>query len=282
VEVELNGLLTYDRAVLKFDTARVAAVNRGLAPYLLPEYADFTDSARVSVTQGTATEIRYTLDGSEPTATSPVYRGPFTLTRSTTVRAAAFVNGTRSAAPEARTEYRRVPGRAPAMAQVAPGLAYEYYADTTTEPAFRMNWPVRWRVEHHDTRPDDLRPTKTGTVANFSLAPRDTNEMFAFRYTGYIRVPRTGVYTFTATSDDGAHLWVGDQTVFGSLGQSPKATETWGQIALQAGLHPITLGYFQAYGPMTLELYIEGPGVRRQRIPDSMLFRDRAPGTGGR
>ena len=112
-------------------------------------------------------------------------------------------------------------------------------------------------------------------MANFSLAPSDTNEMFSLRYTGYIRVPRTGVYTFTALSDDGAGLWIGDQNVFWSLGQSPKTTETWGQVALQSGLHPITVGYFQGYGPRELQLFVEGPGTRRQRVPNAMLFHDR-------
>jgi hexosaminidase len=105
----------------------------------------------------------------------------------------------------------------------------------------------------------------------------DTSEMFALRFTGYVRVPRAGVYTFTALSDDGAALWVGDRNVFWSVGQSPKTTESWGSIALAAGLHPVTLTHFQAYGPRALELYVEGPGLRRQRIPASMLFRDRAP-----
>jgi hypothetical protein len=284
VEVELNGLFTYDRAALKFDTARVAAVNRGLAPYLLPELAEFTDSVRVSLSQGTPTELRYTTDGSEPTASSPRYRAPFVVRGTTTVRARSFASGEPTAAPEARIEYRRVTGRAPVAAAVAPGLAYAYYPDTTHEPAYRMNWPVRWQVERPDVKPEDVRPRRTGVVSNLSLAPRDTSEMFAFRYTGYIRVPRTGVYTFLARADDGAALWVGDQNVFWSVGQSPKTTESWGQIALQAGLHPITIGYFQAYGPMALELDVEGPGLGRQRVPDAMLFHDRAPSAspGGR
>jgi len=280
VEVELNGYMTYDRAVMKFDTARTAAVNRGLAPYILPELADFTDSVRVTISTGSPVEVRYTMDGSEPSLTSARYRGPFTIAASTVVRARSFVNGKATAAPEGRVDYRLGPGRAPVMAPVTRGLRYEYFADTTREPAFRLNWPVRWRVEHPESRPDDLHPTKTGTIGNFSLAPRDTNEMFSFRYTGYIRVPRTGVYTFLARSDDGAALWIGDQNVFWSLGQSPKTTETWGQAALQAGLHPITVGYFQAYGPIRLEMYIDGPGMPRQRIPDAFLFHDAAT-TGG-
>jgi hypothetical protein len=280
VEVELNGFFTYDRAVLKFDTARVAAVNRGYAPYLLPELPDFTDSVRVVISQGTPTEVRYTVDGSEPTRSSRRYTAPFVVRQNTTVRARAFANGQPSAAPEARVEYRLVPGRAPVAATVSRGVAYEYYRDTTPEPAFRMNWPVRWQVERPEVRPEDFPARKSGVLRNFSLSPRDTNEMFAFRYKGYVRVPRTGVYTFLARSDDGAALWVGDQNVFWSVGQSPKTTETWGSVALQAGLHPITLTHFQAYGPMALELLVDGPGMRRQRVPDSMLFHDQArPGT---
>jgi hypothetical protein len=143
-----------------------------------------------------------------------------------------------------------------------------------------MNWPIRWQVERPEIKESDAAPRKSGTLPNFSLAPRDTNEMFAFRYSGYIRVPRTGVYTFRALSDDGAALWIGDQNVFWSVGQSPKTTDTWGQVALQAGLHPITVGYFQAYGPMALELFVEGPGMPQRRIPNGMLFH--APATAGR
>ena len=278
VEVELNGFATYDRAVVKFDTARTAAVNRGLAPYIAPELAEFTDSVRVEIVSGAPAEIRYTTDGSEPTASSPAYAGPFTVRASTTVRARSFAAGRPTAAPEARVDYVRGAGR-PALtgalaARVVPGLAYALYADTTTEPAFRMHWPVRWQLERPDVRADDIAPRRTGTVAAPTLAPSDVMEMFGMRFTGYVRVPRTGVYTFTALSDDGAALWIGDRNVFWSVGQSPKTTETWGRIALQAGLHPITLTYFQAYGPMALELHVEGPGVRRQQVPASMLFRD--------
>jgi len=278
VEVELNGYLTYDRAVLKFDTARTAAVNRGLAPYVLPEYPQFTEAVTVSITQGTPTEIRYTVDGSEPTVASPVYQKPFTLRQSATVRAKSFVGGSRTGAPEARTDFRRVAGRAPssvARGSLSHGVQYAFFRDTTYESPFRMNWPVRDRVDRLDPG-DGPAPSKTGAISGISLAPRDTNEMFGIQYTGFIRVPRTGVYTFTALSDDGARLWIGDETVLASLGQSPATTETTGQIALQAGLHPFTLGFFQAYGPMALQLYVEGPGMRRQLIPTTMLFRPAA------
>ncbi len=276
VEVELNGFLTYDRAVAKFDTARTAAVNRGYAPYIQPELGEFTNAVRVRITQGTPTEVRYTTDGSAPTATSPRYRAPFTVRATTTVRARAF--GAGAAAPEARVDYVKGPGRAPvriAAERLAPGLAYAFYADTTTEPAYRMNWPVRWQLERPDVQAKDIAPRKTGVARDVALGVADTTELFGLRFTGYLRVPRAGVYTFTARSDDGAALWVGDRNVFWSVGQSPTTTETPGQIALGGGLHPITLTYFQAYGPRALELWVEGPGVAPQRVPASWYVHDR-------
>jgi hypothetical protein len=283
VEVELNGFMTYDRAVLKFDTARTAAVNRGFAPYVLPEYPDFTDAVTVSMTQGHPTQIRYTTDGSEPTATSALYTSPFTIRRSTVVRARAFGSGVSGATPEARTDFRKVPGGAAVStspASIAPGLSYAFFRDTSYENPFRMNWPVRDRVDRLEPG-NGPGPTKTGTVATISLSPRDTSEMFGIMYTGYLKIPRTGVYTFTSLSDDGARLWIGNQTVLASLGQSPATTETTGQIALKAGLHPFSLGYFQAYGPMALELFVEGPGMPRQRISGSMLYHARSTALSG-
>jgi Beta-galactosidase/beta-glucuronidase len=279
VEVELNGFMTYDRAVLKFDTARTAAVNRGYAPYILPEYAQFTDSVRVSITQGNPTEIRYTTDGSTPTRSSTIYRGPFTVRKNTEVRARAF--GPRAgSAPEARTSFTHTAGRPAVVTSVSPGLSYALFRDTTFENPFRMNWPVRDRVDRLEPG-NGPSPSKTGTVATINLSPSDTSQMFGIMYTGYLKVPRTGVYHFTSLSDDGARLWIGNETVLASLGQSPATTETTGDIALQAGLHPMNLGYFQAYGPMKMELYIEGPGVPRQLVSRSMLFHAGRPAQSG-
>lgn len=290
VEVELNGFFTYDRAVLKFDTAATAAVNRGQAPYVLPELADFTDSVQVEIHTGDpSVEVRYTLDGSEPTATSTAYTAPFTVKRTTTVRARSFANGRATAAPEGRVAYVKGPGRKAesiARSQLTAGLDFAYYVEKTAEPAFRMSWPVRWQVERPEVKPEDYPPKKTGMSPVPSLIERDTNQLFSFRFTGYVRVPTTGVYTFLAKADDGAAMWIGTgaeaRNVFWSVGQSPKETETWGQVALQAGVHPITLTYFQAYGPMSLELLVEGPGIPRQKVPASWFSRPRTTSTSNR
>ncbi|MEP1489170.1 MAG: lamin tail domain-containing protein [Algibacter sp.] len=55
-----------------------------------------TNTINVSITtSSTLSEVRYTLDGSEPTITSTLYNGtPITLTNSTTINARAFSTGT--------------------------------------------------------------------------------------------------------------------------------------------------------------------------------------------
>ena len=56
--------------------------------------AVFTGSLTVTLTPGRADlPIRYTLDGTAPTLTSPLYTGPITLTQTTTIRAAAVTDG---------------------------------------------------------------------------------------------------------------------------------------------------------------------------------------------
>jgi signal transduction histidine kinase len=59
--------------------------------------------------------------------------------------------------------------------------------------------------------PDFARLTalKTGTVSNFDLRVISRNEHVGLRFTGYLQVPREGLYTFYLTSDDGSQLFIG-------------------------------------------------------------------------
>ncbi|MEO6132878.1 MAG: chitobiase/beta-hexosaminidase C-terminal domain-containing protein, partial [Saprospiraceae bacterium] len=57
-------------------------------PGMNPPAGFYSDSVEVTITQnGVNQEIHYTMDGTEPTALSPVYTGPLTLTQTTIVKA---------------------------------------------------------------------------------------------------------------------------------------------------------------------------------------------------
>lgn len=69
-------------------TAPIAAT-----PVISPDAGTYADSVVVTMTCATpGAEIRYTIYGEEPSATSTLYEGPFTLNSSRTVKAKAFMN----------------------------------------------------------------------------------------------------------------------------------------------------------------------------------------------
>jgi len=62
--------------------------------WFAPAGGVFTNSVQVAIQSSAgAGTIRYTTNGDEPSGTSPVYGGQFTLTETTTVKARLFVNG---------------------------------------------------------------------------------------------------------------------------------------------------------------------------------------------
>lgn len=117
---------------------------------------------------------------------------------------------------------------------------------------------------------DNLDPDKTGKVANVTLAPRIANDLFAFRFTGYIQIPSTGTYTFYTRSDDGSKLYIdGTEVVDNDYLQGP--TTRSGDIYLNQGVHSIVVTFFEKTGGEYLSIEWQGPGVSRQNIPDNVL-----------
>jgi signal transduction histidine kinase len=57
--------------------------------------------------------------------------------------------------------------------------------------------------------------------------------------------------------------------------------EKSGAIFLRTGKHPLHLSWFNRYNPSGLEVYYQGPGLPRQKIPDSALFRGEFDETSG-
>ena len=117
-----------------------------------------------------------------------------------------------------------------------------------------------------------LTPAETGTVANFDLSPKNRTDNYAFRYTGYVQVPADGRYTFYTSSDDGSKLYIGDQEVVNNDGLHGMVEKS-GTIALKAGLHAITVSFFEQGGGEGLEVRYAGPNLGKQLVPDAALFR---------
>jgi hypothetical protein len=126
-----------------------------------------------------------------------------------------------------------------------------------------------------DKLPDfeKVEPKRTSVVKAFDRKPRDVDDKYAFRYRGYITVPKDGVYRFFTNSDDGSRLWIGEQLVVDNDGLH-SASEKSGVIALAAGLHPFSVAMFEKTGGDELQVMYEGPGISKREVPWEAFSRD--------
>jgi hypothetical protein len=259
IETENNGLLTYDREVAKIDPQAVSLANRGyLPPQLANRASIFIDRMVVELSAPvTAWQIRYTTDGSEPGSESQLYGSPFEIEQTTTVKARAFwEDGIASrAATFALTQVDPLP--ASDVSDAEAGLMVELYDQAggwNSLPDF-----------------DVLAPALVEPVAAFELGIGGRREHYGLRFRGYIRVPDSGVYGFHLTSDDGSRLLIDGQEIIDNDGVHG-ARERSGFVALEAGLHAMTLLFFQGRGGIALRLRFEGPRHEIQAVPPEALF----------
>lgn len=198
-----------------------------------------------TVTLGTALAdavIRYTTDGSDPDTASPLYSAPFVVrpdTAGVVVTARAFLHNGRASALRA-ARFTRGVLRPPDLRDTA-GLSRGLVARHHTG---RFS-----RVADLDT----ARVDSTGTVAGVAPLLGSPAENYGLVLTGYMAVPADGVYAFRLTSDDGSTVTLGERVVVdndGLHGPEPRI----GRIALGAGLHRITVRFFQRGGGHALRL----------------------------
>ena len=98
-----------------------------------------------------------------------------------------------------------------------------------------------------------------GVVATVDLSMQPRDENFAVTFAGFIEIPTTGVWTFALDSDDGSTLRIHDSMVVDNDGLH-SALEKSGTVALEAGLHPIRIDYFEGTGQDDLILKWSPPG----------------------
>ena len=200
-----------------------------------------------------AGEIRYTLDGSIPTAQSPLYAGPVEVARNTIVRAALFVGGTAASPPA--TAYFRVVDR---KVSAARGVTYKVYL--LPEGSVRL--------------PDfsGLKVAASGKAYELTTdglaLPSDAN--VAVTFDGFLNLTAGGTYRFALASDDGSKLYIDGKQVVDNDGAHGVITAA-GSVDLLPGKHAIRVEWFNGGGGAWLGSYFEGPGIARQLIDPNLL-----------
>ncbi len=216
----------------------------------------FIDSTKVSMASPMpGSEVRYTLDGSEPTGESPLFASAFDLSSTTTIRAKAFYNGKFGGPTTNITVQKLIPCGAVKVVGEKPGLLCSYYEGEWQKlPNFDTLKAVKEFVADTVVIPSITRPEDYGLV-----------------FKGYVRVPVDGLYEFGINSDDGSALFVADTLIADNDGIHGDG-EIAGKIALKAGLHPIEARMFQCKGGQALNLYVTGPGLEKQEVGKALLF----------
>jgi len=227
------------------------------------ERTAFIDSMVVSLgSPYPGAEVHYTLDGTEPTASSAAYVDPFVLKETTVLQARALHEHVDDSYVT-QAQFTRLIARAASVpARPTPGLMCRYYEG-------------EWR-----RLPDceSLTPQKTAVVEAVGLPEFVRDEDYGLVMTGYVEVPTDGLWDFYIISDDGSALYVGDSLVADNDGiHGPE--EVGGMIALKAGLHPIRVDMFQCKGGKYLEVSMQGPGFEKQPIAPHLLFREGIDGS---
>lgn len=198
--------------------------------------------------------IYYTLDGKEPDKNSTLYKEPFILNKTTTIRMIAF-NREQTSLPSVAVVRKAGAIKRVNMTEVNPGLSYKY-----THGIYRMV---------HDFL--DVPPLKTGIIPSFSIEQREKEQFFSFDFEGYINIPADGEYTFYLATNDGGRFYLDDYLLINNDGLHP-IVEVHKTVSLKSGLHPVSVKYFQEGGRNGLVVSWKGPGIEKQEIPANVLF----------
>jgi hypothetical protein len=281
------------------------AIRRPIAPVTFsPQAAVFTETAKVTLTSATpGVEIRYTLDGREPDASSLLYTAPLTITNDTYIRARAFRPGVKqipfttagtevTVVSDARYHRRATKPAATAPAKLAPGLRWELVEG---------NW---FALFSHLQLPAVMPAKASGETRQLiDVSMRQSDGPFGVRYDGFLNVPAAGVWTFHAppeyvgaSCEPGYDLRVWLDGEEWDPGQRHHGRGLW-SVPLAQGLHRLQVTFADArHRDRTVHgaglwggypspwvvwkgaapvLEISGPGFAKQPIPSDWLRRAR-------
>lgn len=225
-------------------------------PYIKSGDQLFLKSTKISLGCDTkGADIYYTLDGSTPTIKSELYTTPFEISKSQILKIRAFHESINSSVP-VEFEFEKAELTEPAKnMSVENGLYYDYYE--------------RFFVSTEDI--DALVPLQSGVTDQFTIDFAEKESYFGFRYSGYIKIPKDGIYTFYLESNDGSTLFIDEvELIENEANHGP--VEEPGSIGLKAGLHKIKVKYFQCGGGKMLTVSWAVPGLEKTEIPANVLF----------
>ena len=153
-----------------------------------------------------------------------------------------------------------------------PGLIGEYFDLGTA-------------VETFPTIPADKKPTIKRVDKNLNFRSTEITfpgtklqSHFAIRWTGKIKIPKDGKYTFFLESDDGSRLFIDGKQVVDNGGLHEMQVDS-GSVELKAGDHEIKVDYYENEndGGAGCVLSWKAEGLAKEVVPEKALFHKAEP-----
>jgi hexosaminidase len=181
-----------------------------------------------------AAQMFYTLDGSEPSDASTLYRAPLQI-------------ALRPEQPEVLKLVVVSPQGRRSVVYGATFLRRAFLAPTRVEAQPKLSF-VLYDGKFAGVR-DIERGAKVakGTTESFDLQQFGRFLNFAVQFEGFLKIDSDDFYMFVVDSDDGAVLEIDDEVVVDNDGNHAPRTIA-GHVPLRRGLHKFRLRYFQSEG----------------------------------
>jgi alpha-L-fucosidase len=210
----------------------------------------------ISFNKNSDSQIYYTIDSSTPTNNSILYSKPFTLNKTSVIKAVAIeLNALPSTVS---TENVKVSHwmKSEKAKKLQPGISWKYY-----EPEGKIS------LESIQNSP----VKKEGIANTISEKVKQREDKYALQFDGYIKINDDGIYTFSTVSDDGSKLFIDGEEIVNNDGEHG-AVEVSGKAALKQGLHKIKVVYFDSGGGNELSVYWSFANKEKVPIPANALF----------
>jgi predicted alpha/beta superfamily hydrolase len=204
--------------------------------------------------------IRYTVDGTEPTAASAKADSMLTLPGPVELKVRSFnVRGANKFITTGSfKEGKALEAGAKLNNIKSGGLLYSYY---------KGEW---------DSLPDfnKLTPVSSGRMDTaFSLDKLPDQNNFGCVMNGYLKIREEGYYIFILDSDDGAKFYINNDLLLVNDGLHATGNAQTFIVPLEKGFYPIRVEYFQRGGERGLHLLYVQPGNEQPRpIPFEDLY----------
>jgi len=225
----------------------IKKVERAATPFISPKDTVFEKPQKASVSIGTDTpgaKLYYTIDGSSPTEKSNLYKNSFSLNSDATVKVIAKKEGLLNS----YTQTERINFFVPEVN----GLNYS---------VFEGEW---------ENMPDikKIKKVSGGQQIDFDVNRIQKREDYiVVVFEGFIKIEKDGLYTFYSSANNGSWLYVNNKLIV----SNPSGTER-GDVSLEIGKYPIKVIYFENIGTESLDVFMRGPEMDKQKIPPSLLF----------